>query len=99
MESRAQHSRNNSRLILRVPTRTFRLSRSHHPYKRVSYINCSPEPNDDLFGQDFNRFLEAVSAIAAASPSKPRQPPTATSRTGKPTGGSRERTRERRDSA
>jgi len=40
MDSASQHVQNN--IILRVPTRKFRLSRSHHPYKRVLHIDYSP---------------------------------------------------------
>ncbi|KAK7460407.1 hypothetical protein VKT23_009128 [Stygiomarasmius scandens] len=59
MDSASQHVQNS--VILRVPTRKFRLSRSHHPYKRVLHIDYSPrKANVDLFGDDLNRFLKAA---------------------------------------
>ncbi|KAK7460410.1 hypothetical protein VKT23_009131 [Stygiomarasmius scandens] len=47
-----------STLTLRVPT--LRLLRTHHPYKRVLYIDNLPlQAHVDLFGEDLDRFLAA----------------------------------------
>ncbi|KAK7460411.1 hypothetical protein VKT23_009131 [Stygiomarasmius scandens] len=68
-----------STLTLRVPT--LRLLRTHHPYKRVLYIDNLPlQAHVDLFGEDLDRFLAAVRSMA----STPTRTAVATSQTTKP---------------
>ncbi|KAK7460396.1 hypothetical protein VKT23_009118 [Stygiomarasmius scandens] len=83
MELRPQRGRD-SYLILRVPTQACRFLRTHHPYKRVLYIENSPlQPRIDLFGEDVDRFLVAVRSMVAAPSTPTRTPAVAASQSAK----------------
>ncbi|KAK7460432.1 hypothetical protein VKT23_009151 [Stygiomarasmius scandens] len=62
MESQYQHV-HGSYPIRRTPAQNMGLFR-YHPYKRISYISYSPpERNVNLFGEEVNRFLQAVQLV------------------------------------